>query len=427
MGELIVDVGGRPGLDCRGFCAYCYFKHVRNPAPLGCRHCLPFKKGCDYCTRMVREQYDGFRPFRDVAQETLAKLQVATREIDRVTISGGGDPSCYPAFEDLVEVLAAIEAPLHIGYTSGKGFDDARVADRLVEHGLSEISFTVFASDPELRRRYMHDPTPDVSLAVIERLAGAIDLYAAVVVLPGINDGEVLEQTASWLEDAGARGLILMRFANEPHQGLVLGNAPLLPGIEPQSVGSFAALVRDLSARHRMRITGTPLLDPALGSPFAIRDEPELLARLPRLTGRASVVTGAVAAPFLASLLERLGGTASVVAVRKEIACLITADDLHELDPAALERVVVLPGRALVHDREAEAILSSDGVPRTVVRGPDMLTADGETSMGMNREGVLEMELTGLFHLVNTINLHGEPGDGDRRTGSGQERRAGRS
>ena len=156
-----------------------------------------------------------------------------------------------------------------------------------------------------------------------------------------------------------------------------------------------------------MRVTGTPLLDPALGSPFAIRNEPDLLDRLPRLTGRASVVTSSVAAPFLRDLLWRLGGTAGVVALQKEMACLITADDLRQLDPADLEDVVVLPGRALVHDAEAERILSADGRARTVVRGPETLTADGETSMGMTREGVLESRLAGLFELVNTINLYG--------------------
>ncbi|MDD3934566.1 MAG: hypothetical protein PHP55_11950, partial [Methanoculleus sp.] len=26
MSHLTVDLGGRPGLDCRGFCSYCYFK-----------------------------------------------------------------------------------------------------------------------------------------------------------------------------------------------------------------------------------------------------------------------------------------------------------------------------------------------------------------------------------------------------------------
>ena len=52
MVHLTVDIGGRPGVDCRGFCAYCYFKHVKDVPPFGCRYCLPFLKGCDYFERM---------------------------------------------------------------------------------------------------------------------------------------------------------------------------------------------------------------------------------------------------------------------------------------------------------------------------------------------------------------------------------------
>ena len=219
MGQLIVDIGGRPGLDCRGFCAYCYFRHVRDPEPLGCRHCLPFKKGCDYCTRMVRESYPGFRSFADVAEETLGRLLLVDDEIDRVTISGGGDPKCYPEFDDLVEVLAAIEAPLHIGYTSGKGFDDPAVAGRLVDHGLAEVSFTVFASDPALRREYMHDPTPEASIAVIEETRRRDRPVRGGRGAAGRQRRAVLEATADWLEEAGAKGLILMRFANERTRG----------------------------------------------------------------------------------------------------------------------------------------------------------------------------------------------------------------
>jgi len=45
MAHLTVDIGGRPGVDCRGFCEYCYFKHVRETAPLGCRYCPPYREG----------------------------------------------------------------------------------------------------------------------------------------------------------------------------------------------------------------------------------------------------------------------------------------------------------------------------------------------------------------------------------------------
>ena len=118
--------------------------------------------------------YAGFKDLRTIADETLANLQSKQGDIERITISGGGDPSCYPQFKDLIELLGSTEAPLHIGYTSGKGWDDPAIADLLIDNGLTEISFTVFATDPKLRKKYMHDPTPEASLAILERLCGAV-------------------------------------------------------------------------------------------------------------------------------------------------------------------------------------------------------------------------------------------------------------
>ena len=57
-----------------------------------------------------------------------------------------------PRFNELIELLGTMEAPLHIGYTSGKGWDDPAIADLLIDNGLSELSFTVFATDPVLRK-----------------------------------------------------------------------------------------------------------------------------------------------------------------------------------------------------------------------------------------------------------------------------------
>jgi methanogenesis marker radical SAM protein len=407
MAQLTVDIGGSPGVGCRGFCEYCYFKKVRGVQPLGCRYCLPFKKGCDYCTRGVKEEYAGFKDLRSIADETLAALQSKQGDIERITISGGGDPSCYPQFRDLIELLGSTEAPLHIGYTSGKGWDDPEIADLLIDNGLSEISFTVFATDPKLRKMYMHDPTPDVSLAILERLCGAVDVYAAAVILPGVNDGKVLENTCQWLQDRGAKGLILMRFANNADQGLILGNGPVMGKQKVQSVESFRDMITDLSKKFTMKISGTPLWDPEIGSPFVIRHEPALLAKLPRVTKRASVISGSIATPFIDSILAACGSKVPVVPVKKEIACLITADDLRQIDLRSLEPVVIIPGRAFVHDAEAEEILSRDGVERMVIRGPETLTADAETSMGMTRDQVLEMEMNGFADLIRLIEQYG--------------------
>ena len=61
----------------------------------------------------------------------------------------------------------------------------------------------------------MHDPTPEVSLLQFSKNCAIILMYMQLaVILPGINDGFVLEQTCEWLQDRGAKGIILTRFAN---------------------------------------------------------------------------------------------------------------------------------------------------------------------------------------------------------------------
>lgn len=408
MVQLTVDIGGSPGINCRGFCEYCYFKKVKGVQPLGCRYCPPYQKGCDYCTRGIREEYAGFKDLKTIADETLANLQTRQGDLERVTISGGGDPSCYPQFPDLIELLGSMEAPLHIGYTSGKGWDDPAVADLLIDNGLSEISFTVFAADPALRKRYMHDPTPEASLAILETLCEHADVYAAAVIIPGVNDGDVLETTLDWLDERGAKGIILMRFANAREQGLVLGNAPVIPGQRVHTVEEFRGMIASFQSRYSLKISGTPLWDPEIGSPFAILNEPDLLKKLPRVARRASVITGSVAAPYLERILLACGAERDlVVPVDKEIACLITADDLEALDSTLLEPTVIIPGRAFIYEPDAARILSRDGKERQIVRGPDMLTADGETSMGMTKSQVIGMELEGISSLIWTINQYG--------------------
>ncbi|MDR0439031.1 MAG: methyl coenzyme M reductase-arginine methyltransferase Mmp10 [Methanocalculaceae archaeon] len=411
MVHLTVDIGGRPGYDCRGFCSYCYFKHAKDVPSFGCRYCLPFLKGCDYCSRGVKEEYPGFLSLQIVAESFLADLQMVTGDVTRITISGGGDPSCYPEFRDLIELLGALDIPLHIGYTSGKGFDDPEIADFLIANHLTEVSFTVFATNAELRRKWMHDPTPEASLEIIHRLAKKIEVYAAIVVLPDVNDGQVLTETLSWLSGVGVKGVILMRFANRLEQGLILENAPILPDQRIHTVQEFSDLVRENAAAFsHLRISGTPLYDPLFNSPFAICKMPTLLDRLPKIEKKATIITGIIASSYIRTVISACGGDPSlVVVVDKEIACLMTIDDLTSLHLPDLCDTVIIPGRAFVHDAEVEKVLSRDGVFRMIVRGPEMLSADGEMSMGMTEIDVLTIEMEGFSSLIQLINQYGCP------------------
>ncbi len=403
--EILADIGGRPGLDCRGFCRYCYFKGVKEAPAFGCKHCLPFQKGCNYCTKSVREGYSSFKPFSVVAQE-IQQAVFFNRNVSKFNVSGGGDVSCYPELKPLVKFLSQFKKPIHLGYTSGKGLnkEDALF---FIQHGIKEVTFTVFATDPELRRKYMNDREPLDSLEALRVLAKECDVYAAAVLIPGVNDGEVLLKTCADLEEMGVKGLILMRFANAPEQGLILDNAPLIESIVPHTLSEFKSIVEDINNRFKFRVTGTPLYDPEIGSPFAIRNEPGALSKLPKVTKEATVITGEVAAPLLKEIFDRLGGLVNVVPVRKDVGCLITIDDIKALDVSQIKETVFFPGRAFVHDPEIKKILSSDGIDRLVRRGPDMLTVDGEMSISMTKDEVIAKEIEAFTELIQMINVLG--------------------
>ena len=403
--ELLADVGGKPGVDCRGFCSYCYFKKVTDFKPFGCRFCSPLSEGCDYCGRAIAEKYSGFKPLLRVAQDVHATLKMSSKDPEKVTISGGGDVSCYPDLLELTELLASLQVPIHLGYTSGKGFDSPEAAEKLIKNNVREVSFTVFATDPGLRKRYMADPTPEASLQCLSTFCASSDVYAAAVIVPGVNDGDVLRKTCDDLEGMGARGLILMRFANHTKEGLILGNAPIMRDIESQPMESFKELVSSINDRYKLRVTGTPLWDPEIGSPFYVASNPE--AHLPRTEKRATVITGAVAGPYLRSIFQRIAPNVNVVSTEKEIACLITLDDIQKLDLADMNETVIIPGRAMVHDKAATAALRADGVYRIVRRGPEELTVDGEMSIGLRREEVLRREVASFKELIRTINAIG--------------------
>jgi methanogenesis marker radical SAM protein len=345
-----------------------------------------------------------------VLEETANKLYFTTGEIKKFTVSGGGDLSCYPELKNLVTFLSQFNTPIHLGYTSGKGFSKPDDAIFYIDHGVTEVSFTVFATDPALRAEYMKDPEPEASIQVLRDFCAHCEVYGAIVLLPGINDGEVLEKTLCDLENMGAKGAILMRFANFQENGLILNNSPIIPGITPHTVSEFTEIVRSSAEKHpSIRITGTPLEDPLIGSPFAIRNVPEALSRLPRVTKKATIITGQVAASRLTEIFEALGGTVNVVPLKKDIGCLITIDDFKALDLSEVTETVFIPGRAFVHDMEVKEALRRDGVDRLVRRGPERLSVDGEMSIGMTRDEVLELEVENFTELIGQINSLGLP------------------
>lgn len=411
--QVVADVGGIPGKDCNGFCKYCYFRKVKKVKAFGCAHCLPNKIGCDRCSKGITDSQSEFRsPFEVITEvQNALMMQPNFRENDiKVNISGGGDVSCYPYLENLTANLNQFSLKSHLGYTCGKGITESEIASRLINNGVDEVTFTVFSTDPKLRREWVKDKKPEEALKACQIFCENADLTGAGVIIPGVNDGDVLRQTCNTLEEWGAKGFILMRFANTFNEGLILGNEPILKGIESQPVEEFGQLVEEINKEYNFRVTGTPLCDPETGGPFAIaKDENEIFLQfIKKVTGEATIITSKIAAPFISKIFDKIDAdNVNVIGVPKEIACLITKEDLEQIDLSEVKQAVIIPGRAFVHQLDAERILSADGVERIVGRGPDTLTIDGELSFDKTDENVIEEELTQFNDLVDAINFFG--------------------
>ncbi|MGL6298614.1 MAG: methyl coenzyme M reductase-arginine methyltransferase Mmp10, partial [Methanobacteriaceae archaeon] len=95
------------------------------------------------------------------------------------------------------------------------------------------------------------------------------------------------------------------------------------------------------------------------------------------------------------------------IGVNKDIACLITKDDLKSIDLGDVKETVIIPGRSFVHELDAERIFSEDGIDRIVGRGPEKLSVDGEMSGTLTEEQVIERELELFRELVEAINFLG--------------------
>lgn len=412
--QILADVGGIPGKDCRGFCRYCYFKKVKNPEPLGCKYCSPNKIGCEKCSIGIQDAESEFKPVFLVANELQSALMFnPVRDNNlKVNISGGGDVSCYPQIHELAATINQFQLPIHLGYTSGKGIDDEKWVTDLINYGVDEVTYTLFAADEKLRHSWMGDPNPKVSLDAAQIFSESCELHAAMVIVPGVNDGDVLRHSCEKLEEWGAHAAILMRFANSIEGGLILNNAPLVKGIDTQSVESFEQLVKDINNEFpKLRVTGTPVCDPETGAPFAISNDGNevYLQFIPKVTGEATIISSSIAGPKIAKIFEKIGADdkVNVISTKKDIACLITKYDLEDIDLSEVKDTVLIPGRAYVHELDLNRIFSKDGKERIVTRGPDTLSVDGELSGNLTDEDVILTELEQFRDLVEEINFFG--------------------
>ncbi len=205
---------------------------------------------------------------------------------------------------------------------------------RIIEYRLSPLYVSVHATPWEARKVLLNNPrVPDIKEQLWRLVEGGIQFHGQMVVVPGLNDGEVLEQSLGDLWDFGdaCLSVALVPVGLTQFSHLYTGRS--------MDRAAARALV-DVTARwaeHAQRERGFPWvygsdelyllaecdlpafehygdfsqIENGVGALPMLRHRLESgLERLPRLDGkRIAVVTGASMAPHMPALLDQLASS----------------------------------------------------------------------------------------------------------------------
>ena len=204
---------------------------------------------------------------------------------------------------------------------------------RILEYRLSPLYVSVHATPWEARKKLLNNPrVPDV-LAQLETLSrGGIQFHCQMVIVPGLNDGDVLEQS---LEDLWSLNDSVLTVAVVPVGLTQFSHLYKGDTMSPVMAAEILSVCERWGERGRGErahtwatgsdelylLAGCPLPDPlfygdypqienGVGAVTALRQRvKEGLSQLPRLDGkRIGVVTGVSMGPLMPPLLDLLAG-----------------------------------------------------------------------------------------------------------------------
>ena len=278
--------------------------------------------------------------------------------------------------------------------------------DRIVEYGLSPVYVSVHALDRDVRERLSGRPMRSDILRTMRRLArGGVTMHAQIVLVPGYNDGEVLERTVEglfslWPNVASTsivpvgltrhrRGLARLARPGAAMSGELVRVAESMRGRFAERTGGdpFLYLADEILLAANRRIPPAewygdfPQLSNGVGMARVFIDETaRRAARLSRWRGNARLllVTGKLGGrlfrrhiePILAPLGPRIDVAPRVVTNRLFGSCVTVSGLLAGADIAAAareadaDRCLVLPPNVLNH----EGRLLDESTPASLAR-----------------------------------------------------------
>jgi len=277
---------------------------------------------------------------------------------------------------------------------------------RILEYRLSPLYVSVHATPWEARKVLLNNPrVPDIVAQLTELAAGGIQFHCQMVIVPGLNDGAVLEES---LADLWALGDAVLSVALVP---VGLTQFSHLYTGSPMDADKARVL---LETTHRWAdraleerddrwvfgsdelylLAGDPLpgvehygefaqIENGVGAVTSLRERVrEGVARLPRLDGkRIGVVTGVSMAPLMPELLDQLqaatGASFELIVAENTLfgpttttAGLLVGDDIrrvladrHDLDFALIPAECINDDGLFLDDQSFVAVRESLPMP----------------------------------------------------------------
>ncbi|MDO8916298.1 MAG: DUF512 domain-containing protein [Coriobacteriia bacterium] len=276
---------------------------------------------------------------------------------------------------------------------------------RVVGQRLSPLHVSLHAVDPAVRRRLVCPTVEDLALERFDELALAgIEIHVQIVLVPGINDGAVLDETLSWLaERPSVESVGVVPLGYTSHQkrftssfGDPQAAGTVLDALEPwrERMGAEHEIHWVHAADELYLAAGRPVpperdyddfpqYENGIGLVRAFTDEwseaiTSTAVDMCRAPLDVTLVTGELFAPVLralAPLASRHGLSCRVLAVANSFfgGNVSVAGLLTGVDVAAAIRADDAPGSYLVPD----VILNDDGLTLDGMSVADLVAATG--------------------------------------------------
>ncbi len=288
--------------------------------------------------------------------------------------------------------------------------------DRILEQRLSPLHVSVHAVDADVRRHLVCPTVDDRALEFIDTLlAGGVVLHTQIVVVPGLNDGPVLDRTLEWLAarpgvaSVGVVPVGLTRHARAGMPGYHTAQqaAALLAQLTPWQLRMRAERGETwVQAADEFYLTahsplpswddydGFPQFENGIGMARSFLDE--MAELLKEFSGRTQhvrgvvLVTGELFAPVLDALARTISGggcAVRVLPVRNELlGATVTVAGL--LGGSDLEAAIFADARARGGAHAGETYLLPD-----VVFNDDGVTLDGHDLQRIQDEAGCDVRL----------------------------------